>query len=143
VTLDANTPLEIYLESVAFPLLLVKQVFANEDGSTGIQYLVSSDTPLSADQITPIYRKRWNVEPYHKSLNQNASLENRRPKPYHPSPTICVLPCALTSSLKGCVKQPRSTVFRSKPNSILLLYNLPLLIYVIFSRFIWLHKVSS
>src|SRR5439155_22543988 len=44
VTLDANTPLEIYLESVDFPLLLVKQVFANEDGSTGIQYLVSSDT---------------------------------------------------------------------------------------------------
>jgi hypothetical protein len=75
LTLEANTPLEIYLESVDFPLLLVKQVFANEDGSTGIQYLVSSDTTLSADHITTIYRKRWNVEPYHKSLKQNASLE--------------------------------------------------------------------
>jgi len=75
VTLDANTPLEIYLESVDFPLLLVKQVFANEDGSTGIQYLVSSDTTLTFDQITTIYRQRWNVEPYHKSLKQNASLE--------------------------------------------------------------------
>ncbi|MEP7284640.1 MAG: hypothetical protein ABI947_02590 [Chloroflexota bacterium] len=37
LTLEANTPREIYLESVDFPLLLVKQVFANEDGSTGIQ----------------------------------------------------------------------------------------------------------
>lgn len=75
LTLEPNSPVEIYLESVDFPLLLVKQVFANEDGSTGIQYLVSSDTNLSADQITAIYRKRWNVEPYHKSLKQNASLE--------------------------------------------------------------------
>jgi hypothetical protein len=75
LTLEANTPVEIYLESVDFPLLLVKQVFANEDGSTGIQYLVSSDLTLSADQMTTIYRKRWNVEPYHKSLKQNASLE--------------------------------------------------------------------
>jgi hypothetical protein len=75
LTLEANTPVEIYLERVDFPLLLLKQVFANEDGSTGIQYLVSSDRTLSADPITTIYRKRWNVEPYHKSLKQNASLE--------------------------------------------------------------------
>jgi hypothetical protein len=75
LTLEANSPVEIYLESVDFPLLLVKQVFANEDGSTGIQYLVSSETTLTADQIMTIYRQRWNVEPYHKSLKQNASLE--------------------------------------------------------------------
>jgi hypothetical protein len=75
LTLEANTPLEIHLESVDFPLLLVKQVFVNEDGSTGIQYLVSSDTTLTAEAMTTIYRKRWNVEPYHKSLKQNASLE--------------------------------------------------------------------
>lgn len=75
LALAANTPLEIYLESVDFPLLLVKQVFANEDGSTGFQYLVSSDTTLTVDQLTTLYRKRWNVEPYHKSLKQNASLE--------------------------------------------------------------------
>lgn len=75
LTLEANTGVEIYLESVDFPLMLVKQVFANEDGSTGILYLVSSDATLTAEQITTIYRKRWNVEPYHKSLKQNASLE--------------------------------------------------------------------
>ncbi|PWH15894.1 MAG: hypothetical protein DDG59_10725 [Anaerolineae bacterium] len=31
---------------MTFPLLLIKQVFTNEDGSTGIQYLVTSDTTL-------------------------------------------------------------------------------------------------
>ena len=41
----------------------------------GIQYLVTSDTTLSYDDITTIYRTRWNVELYHKSLKQNASLE--------------------------------------------------------------------
>jgi hypothetical protein len=56
-------------------LALVKQVFANEDGSTGIPYLVCSDTYLTGDPIVTIYRKRWNVEPCHKSLKQNASLE--------------------------------------------------------------------
>jgi hypothetical protein len=64
----------IYLEGVDFPLLLVKQVFVNEDDSTGTLYLVTSDLELTYDQITTIYRKRWNVEPYHKSLKQNASL---------------------------------------------------------------------
>jgi len=75
LTLEPNTPTEIYLETVDFPLTLVKQVFANADGSTGIQYLVSSDMTLTADQIMIIYRTRWTVEPYHKSLKQNASLE--------------------------------------------------------------------
>jgi hypothetical protein len=38
-------------------------------------YLVTSDTSLSGSGIANIYQKRWNVEPYHKSLKQNASLE--------------------------------------------------------------------
>lgn len=73
--LEPNATYPIYLEDVDFPLLLVKQVFANEDGSQGILYLVSSDTTLSFDGLTALYRKRWSVEPYHKSLKQNASLE--------------------------------------------------------------------
>lgn len=73
--LEPINPVTVYLESVEFALLLVKQVFTNEDGSTGILYLVTSDTTLSGDGITTIYQKRWNVEPYHKSLKQNVSLE--------------------------------------------------------------------
>jgi len=73
--LEPMKPVTVYLEGVEFALLLIKQVFTNEDGSTGIQYLVTSDTTLDGNGITAIYQKRWNVEPYHKSLKQNASLE--------------------------------------------------------------------
>jgi hypothetical protein len=64
----------IYLESVPFPLHLVRQVFTNEDGSMGVRYLVTNDLTLDADQIITIYQKRWKVEEYHRSLKQNASL---------------------------------------------------------------------
>ena len=73
--LEPHARQEIYLEGVDFPLVLVKQVFVNGDGSTGVLYLVTSDTTLTADQVMALYRTRWNVEPYHKSLKQNASLE--------------------------------------------------------------------
>ena len=75
LTLSTNTTYQIYLEGVDFPLLLAKQIFINGDGSTGILYLVTSDLTLLYDRITTIYQKRWNIEPYHKSLKQNAGLE--------------------------------------------------------------------
>ncbi len=60
---------------MAFPLLLAKQVFINEDGTTGTLYLVTSDLTLTYDRMTSLYQKRFRVEGYHKSLKQNASLE--------------------------------------------------------------------
>jgi hypothetical protein len=72
--IEPDSVMTIYLEGVDFPLALVKQVFTNGDGSTGILYLVTSELDLTYDGITTIYGKRWNVEPYHKSLKQNASL---------------------------------------------------------------------
>ena len=51
--LQAQATREIYLAGVPFPLVLVKQVFTNEDGSVGLRYLVSSDTTLSFDALTP------------------------------------------------------------------------------------------
>jgi hypothetical protein len=75
LTLERHTRLEIYLEGVDFPLFLVKQIFTNKDGSTGVQYLVTSDANLTVDEMIALYQKRWNVESYHKSLKQNAALE--------------------------------------------------------------------
>ncbi len=72
--IETNTELEIWLEAVDFPLTLVKQVFTNEDGSIGLLYLIASHRTLLFDQITTIYKRRWNVEVYHKSLKQNVSL---------------------------------------------------------------------
>jgi hypothetical protein len=75
LVLEAGTVREIYLEQVDFPLLLAKQVFINEDGSSGTLYLVTGDLTLGYDRLTAHYQKRWRVEEYHKSLKQNASLE--------------------------------------------------------------------
>jgi hypothetical protein len=74
VDLEENSKREIYLEGVEFPLSLIKQVFVNEDDSIGVLYLVTSDLKITYKQITTIYRKRWKVEEYHKSLKQNVSL---------------------------------------------------------------------
>jgi hypothetical protein len=73
--LEPTVAREAYLEGLDFAVLLVQQVFVNEDGSSGVQYLVTSNLTLSGEQISALYRKRWNVELYHKSLKQNASLE--------------------------------------------------------------------
>lgn len=72
--LEPGTVQEVYVEQVEFPLLLVKQLFKNEDGSEGVLYLVSSDVTLDCEQLTTIYQRRWKVEEYHKSLKSNASL---------------------------------------------------------------------
>jgi hypothetical protein len=74
LTLPEDTTLTIYLEGVPFPLQLVRQVFTNEDDSTGVRFLVTSDLTLNADQIIIIYQKRWRVEEYHRSLKQNAAV---------------------------------------------------------------------
>jgi DDE superfamily endonuclease len=81
VELEPGTMREIYVEQVEFPLFLVKQVFKNEDGSEGVLYLVSSDVTLDNERLTTIYKKRWKVEEYHKSLKSNASLAKSPTKP--------------------------------------------------------------
>jgi hypothetical protein len=73
--LPEETTREIWLEEVDFPLLLAKEVFTNEGGTTGTLYLVTSDLTLSYDRMTKLYQKRWSIEVYHKSLKQNAGLE--------------------------------------------------------------------
>ena len=72
--IEAGATQRVWLEQVEFPLLLVKQVFINKDNSQGFLYLVTSDLTLDGGQIARLYQRRWQVEEYHKSLKQNASL---------------------------------------------------------------------
>jgi hypothetical protein len=74
LALPEGTMCEVWLEGLAFPLAFAKQVFTNEDGSTGILYLVTSDLTLNYLTLTTIYQKRWKIEEYHRSLKQNAAL---------------------------------------------------------------------
>jgi hypothetical protein len=98
LAIDPNTAMIIYLEAVDLSLKLIKQVFANADGSSGILYLVTSDIDLTYDEMTTIYGKRWNVEPYHKSLKQNVSLSKS------PTKTVTTQSNHLFAALCGYIK---------------------------------------
>ena len=74
LAIEPGCTMTIYLEGIDFPMLLIKQIFKNEDGSSGILYLVSSDVTLSYEPIKTIYKKRWKIEEYHKSLKSNLAL---------------------------------------------------------------------
>ncbi|MGI4875497.1 MAG: IS701 family transposase [Janthinobacterium lividum] len=74
VCFPAKKPLLVYLRALDVAVLVVRQVFTNQDGSEGVLYLVSSDTSLDYEQITTIYQRRWKVEEYHKSLKQHTGI---------------------------------------------------------------------
>ena len=101
---EEQAPRQIYLEGVDFPLVLVKQVFTNEDGSLGLLYLVSSATTLPFDDLTTTYQKRWQVECYHKSLKQNVSLEKS------PTQTVTTQTTHFFAALCGFIKLERLKV---------------------------------
>lgn len=65
---------KVYLKELDFAVLVVKKVFKNEDGSSGTLYLATSDLELGYDEIFTLYKRRWRVEEYHKSLKSNCSL---------------------------------------------------------------------
>ena len=69
-----QTTVQGWLKGYAKAVLLVRQIFTNKDGSTGILHLVCSDVTCDYDAITTTYKKRWNVEVFHKSLKSNANL---------------------------------------------------------------------
>lgn len=73
--LQAGQAITVWLKGMDFPVLLSKQVFKNEDGSTGELYLVTNDLELGAQAISTTYETRWGVEEFHKSLKQNVGLE--------------------------------------------------------------------
>ncbi|HLR26017.1 MAG TPA: transposase [Fodinibius sp.] len=69
-----NRPQRVWLRGMDYPVLLLKQVFKNEDGSEGVRYLVASDLTVSAAKMIGIYHKRWKTEKYHKSINHCSNL---------------------------------------------------------------------
>ena len=63
-----------WLKGSARAVRLVRQVFKNQDSSTGTLHLVCSDLTCDYDAITTTYKKRWQVEVFHKSLKSNAGM---------------------------------------------------------------------
>lgn len=70
-----NTPVRVWLKDMDFPVLLTRQIFKDEeDKTTGVRFLVTNDLGLNNDELLILYKKRWKIEEYHKSLKQNASI---------------------------------------------------------------------
>ena len=69
-----QTAVRGWLKGYAKAVLVVRQVFKNKDDSTGILNLVCSDLTCDYDAAVTSYKKRWQVEVFHKSLKSNASL---------------------------------------------------------------------
>ena len=74
LNLPESQAVRAYLRGLDFAVLVVRQVFTNKDGSTGVLYLACSDLERDAEDIVAIYQKRWNVETFHKTLKSHASL---------------------------------------------------------------------
>ncbi len=74
IDIHDNTPVKVWLKDLEFPVLLTRQVFTNKNQSMGVRFLVSNDFSLSDDDLTTLYKKRWSVEEYHKSLKQNTAI---------------------------------------------------------------------
>jgi hypothetical protein len=64
----------VWLKDLSISMSIVRHVFMNKDGSTGILYLACSDPTMKRGRILATYQKQWPVEVFHKSLKQNAAL---------------------------------------------------------------------
>jgi len=96
--LQPETPVKVWIKDLETEVVICKLVFTNKDDSTGEMYLVSNDLGLSADRFKTLYKKRWSVEEYHKSLKQNASAEKS------PARTVTTQTAHFFASLMAYVK---------------------------------------
>ena len=50
---------KLWLKGVSCPVILIKKVFTNEDGSTGILYLASNNTEHDTTYLYQIYQGKY------------------------------------------------------------------------------------
>ena len=77
IDMEGGSSRLIYLEGYEKPLRIIKQVVKNgDDGESNYLYLVTNDIGLSFNEVLEIYKRRWKIEEYHKSLKQNLHIEH-------------------------------------------------------------------
>jgi len=69
-----DSPVKVWIKGVPFELLVHKQIFKNKDGSTGLIYLATNNLDYTKEDMENLYKKRWGIEVFHKTLKQNTSL---------------------------------------------------------------------
>lgn len=91
----------VYVEQLDFPILIAKQVFKDGNGVAGTLYLACSDLGLSYEQVTTIYKRRWKVEEYHKSIKSNTAF------PKSPTRRVMTQQSHFIASVMAYVKMER------------------------------------
>jgi len=67
----------VYLEGYENTVKIIKQVSKDGDDDESIYlYLVTNDIDITTNKILEIYKRRWKIEEYHKSLKQNLKIEH-------------------------------------------------------------------
>ena len=98
----------VWLKDMNFPVLVTKHIFKNkEKEKTGVAFLVSKDLSLTDSNFGILYKKRWSIEKYHKSLKQNASIAKS------PTRTIATQTNHLYCSILAYVKLEKLNFKRS------------------------------
>ena len=105
---------EVWLEELDFPLLLTKQVFKNEDDTVGELYLACSDLNLAYEQITTLYKKRWGVEEYHKSIKSNTGFAKSPTKTIHTQTNHFILSIVAYAKLEWLKQRTGTNHFAMK-----------------------------
>ena len=99
--LPEHQPVPGWIKGLDFPVLLLRQVFTNQDGSTGTLYLACSDPTCDGNTIETIYQKRWNVETFHKTLKSHAALAKSPTKRVRTQSNHCFMALYAASRLEG------------------------------------------
>ena len=66
---------QIWLDRLPFPLYVCKEIYVNQDQSTGELFLATNRAGMTYQQMISLYPERWRIEPSHKSIKNNASLQ--------------------------------------------------------------------
>ena len=99
--LPEHQPVQGWIKGLDFPVLLLRQVFTNQDGSTGTLYLACSDLTCDGAAIEAIYQKRWNVEIFHKTLKSHAALAKSPTKRVRTQSNHCFMAIYAAGRLEG------------------------------------------
>ena len=99
--LPEHHPVLGWIKGLDFPVLLLRQVFTNQDGSTGTLYLACSDLTCDGATLETIYQKRWNVETFHKTLKSHAALAKAPTKRARTQSNHCFMALYAACRLEG------------------------------------------
>jgi len=109
--LPEHQPVQGWIKGLDFPVLLLRQVFTNKDGSTGTLYLACSDLSCDGEALEAIYQKRWKVETFHKTLKSNAALAKSPTKTERTQSNHCFMAIYAAFRLEGLAIKHRINHF--------------------------------